>query len=716
MTSAPRIAIVLVGAGLLLAAIFLTGHFPARPWLAAAVVSALLLETQARPLSNGWFSPSTYWCIALAGFPAVGSSGAVVAGGLAIAARVLTRGANNLDPLTAWSLDFIPPALSALAWGQLGPLPAAPICLLAAVPLPMVLANLADDRDQSGKSRDQLWLEHLALVLLAPVSILLGKIHPGLMMAVWPSVLALLKVGSTGSELTQYRSSRFALKRAHHKASQQQQELGLVAQQQAQKQRLLDARAETFALLEGLSSRPLSEAQALEEALQALQDRLPGGLCLFVPVIGDQPQWPPRLQQAPPALQSSLRHCWVAQQPWLATTAEGAAACWPLPGRGLLWLETPVALGCELQQTLSVFFRYLQVMLDRMRFQQNILESLQIEGALRQELGLANLRLHSILAGASQLTVLVQPREVLDYAVQMAQEWTQGRPCSAQMDDLLVGQRCAREVSFAGTSGVFRVEAEGLSEPQQEALQLWALLVDSALRRCKEQANLAHGNKLAAIGQLAAGIAHELNTPLGAINLGIQIAMSFLHKDPAKAQSRLEIANKAVEQMRSIISKLLNYARESGSGSRPVCLQALVEDSLPLVAHQFQIDQTQLQCDLQPVTIRVNSGEIQQVVVNLLVNARQAVAGCRAATVRVVLRVEAEEAILEVVDNGPGVPEEILERIFDPFFTTKEVGQGLGLGLAISREIVVAHGGQLSHYRPVQGGAGFCLQLPRFLG
>ena len=325
------------------------------------------------------------------------------------------------------------------------------------------------------------------------------------------------------------------------------------------------------------------------------------------------------------------------------------------------------------------------------------------------------MQLGPLLDGAAELSKLAQPRDVLELAVQKAAQWTGGRACSATSLGVEVGECPPGGLSYPLTHGCFSLDSQGLDTADLEVLQLWTMLVSAALERCQAQANLIQGSKLATIGQLTAGVAHELNTPLAALSLAIGVVAQTMEKRPERALSRLEVARKAVEHMRTIVAKLLNYSRDSGGEHRRTEVGEIVRDSVQLVDQTFQLERIELSVESEPdIWVLVNSAEIQQVLVNLLNNGRHAVRGQELPRVLLSARRLGQVVQMEVNDNGPGVEEEAMKRIFEPFFTTRDVGQGVGLGLSISREIVTKHGGQLECSRGPLGGACFCLTLPVF--
>lgn len=226
------------------------------------------------------------------------------------------------------------------------------------------------------------------------------------------------------------------------------------------------------------------------------------------------------------------------------------------------------------------------------------------------------------------------------------------------------------------------------------------------------QARLVQSSKLAAVGQLAAGVAHELNTPLCAALVAVE--MATLEEDAAAMDAHLAQAEEAGQRCREIIHKLLYYARQADETELDSCdLNQVVRDTLELLGHQLALDGVELSTDLSSseLPVRADAKELQQVLTALLLNAREAVLESGQRKVRVVTRAFPEWAGLQVSDCGPGVPSEIREQIFDPFFTTRPVGKGAGLGLSVSRQILTGCGGtlELAEEGP---GATFRVRLP----
>ena len=250
------------------------------------------------------------------------------------------------------------------------------------------------------------------------------------------------------------------------------------------------------------------------------------------------------------------------------------------------------------------------------------------------------------------------------------------------------------------------------------------------------QARLVHAGKLAAVGQLASGVAHEINNPATSLEVAVAIVARAcdevrLHSegDPEATvavlrgkietvRAALDDAREAVERIRNLTGDLRAFARTDQGGHELVALDEVARISCRLAAPMVR-PYAELTLDLAPVPpIRGNRGRLGQVVTNLLVNAAQALweAPSGPQVISVSTRAESGEVVLAVEDSGPGVPDDLRERIFEPFFTTKHEGPGTGLGLALVSEIVAAHGGRIQVSSSVHGGAGFRVAFPAARG
>jgi PAS domain S-box-containing protein len=228
------------------------------------------------------------------------------------------------------------------------------------------------------------------------------------------------------------------------------------------------------------------------------------------------------------------------------------------------------------------------------------------------------------------------------------------------------------------------------------------------------QSKLLQTEKMAGLGQLVSGIAHELNNPLTSIIGYSQLLLGRRLTAPQEADGRL--IHQEAERAARIVKNLLLFAREARSERRPVNLNEIVERTLALRNYELRVENIELSQelaqDLPPVV--ADPAQLQQVLLNLLVNAEQAIRqGSGEGSIRVRTRKTASGRVsFEILDSGPGIPQEIIPRIFDPFFSTKPSGAGTGLGLSISFGIVQEHGGEISVRSQLGHGAKFIVELP----
>jgi two-component system, NtrC family, sensor kinase len=256
------------------------------------------------------------------------------------------------------------------------------------------------------------------------------------------------------------------------------------------------------------------------------------------------------------------------------------------------------------------------------------------------------------------------------------------------------------------------------------------------------QMQLVQREKMASVGQLVAGVAHELNNPIGFVFSNVSTLEDFVKRlramldvyrglelpaaDAARVEDRwqalkvdyalkyldsmIQGIREGAERSRKIVRDLRVFARGRDEVWQAVDLHAELDSSLTLLNHLLKDRVTVERRFGDLPSVECVRSQIDQVFLNLLANAAQAIPGPG----RIVLetRVEDGVAVVVVEDSGPGIPAEILGKVFDPFFTTKPVGEGTGLGLSISYEIVKKHGGDLVAESPASGGARFTVRLP----
>lgn len=220
--------------------------------------------------------------------------------------------------------------------------------------------------------------------------------------------------------------------------------------------------------------------------------------------------------------------------------------------------------------------------------------------------------------------------------------------------------------------------------------------------------SLVRSEKLATVGRLASGLAHEVGNPLGAVTGYVELARARLppepHPDLVDALDRIASAADRIDRT---VRELLDFARPAPPLLGGVDLATSVDAALRLARVQARFRRVEVDVALPAPLPRVHADErrVAQVLVNLLLNAGDAMAG--AGRVRIDARAEAGRVVLSVADQGPGIPAADLPRVFDPFFTTKEPGQGTGLGLAISHRIMETFGGEIVARNGPAGGAVF---------
>ncbi len=229
------------------------------------------------------------------------------------------------------------------------------------------------------------------------------------------------------------------------------------------------------------------------------------------------------------------------------------------------------------------------------------------------------------------------------------------------------------------------------------------------------QTQLAHTEKMAAVGTLAAGVAHEVNNPLG----GVLTCLENMRADPSNEEMRakyLALIQGGVERIQHTVANLLDFSRHRPLHLEPTPINACLRHVVELADYQLRKGGVEVSFALHPDDphITADRSQMEQLFLNLVLNALQAMP--EGGTLSLHTGVSDGEAFADVKDTGRGIPPEIRDRIFDPFFTTREVGSGTGLGLAVSDSIVAAHGGRIEVTSRSGAGAVFRVCLPRCEG
>jgi two-component system C4-dicarboxylate transport sensor histidine kinase DctB len=253
-----------------------------------------------------------------------------------------------------------------------------------------------------------------------------------------------------------------------------------------------------------------------------------------------------------------------------------------------------------------------------------------------------------------------------------------------------------------------------LSETNRHLEQKYAKLQETEHLLRSTQNELVQAGKLAMLGQMAAGVTHELNQPLAAIRAFADNARTFLQRGQAEqAANNLMHIGDASARMGAIIAQLKGFARKDETIAT-VDLSQSVRASVFLLESEFRRHDVSLRNEPCGETLLVagDAVRIEQVLINLLRNALDAVEGTEQRQVCIALSRDGEHALVRIADTGAGIPAQVAAHLFEPFFTTKPSGKGLGLGLAISSSIVQAMNGQLTAHNHDHGGAQFELRLP----
>ena len=259
----------------------------------------------------------------------------------------------------------------------------------------------------------------------------------------------------------------------------------------------------------------------------------------------------------------------------------------------------------------------------------------------------------------------------------------------------------------------------GIIYDQGQEIGTFGLFTDlRAIQQVEEdlqqaQRMLMQSEKMAGLGRLAAGVAHEINNPMSGIMLYANLIQEDLGKDH-KLNSDLETIIHEVERCKVIVADLLEFSHQTTYEMEPTDLNDVIHKTITILQHQplfqdieFVLDLAE---DLQP--IYGNSIRLNQVVMNIIVNAAQAMDGKGNLIITSSIRANNDLAEITIKDSGHGIPPELVEKIFDPFFSTKATGEGAGLGLSVSYAIVKEHKGTIRVASQPESGTTFTLRFP----
>lgn len=237
--------------------------------------------------------------------------------------------------------------------------------------------------------------------------------------------------------------------------------------------------------------------------------------------------------------------------------------------------------------------------------------------------------------------------------------------------------------------------------------------VEERTKQLKEAQNqLIQSAKMASIGTMAGGVAHEINNPLGAILTNTQmLLMEVKDKDQREA---LKLIEEGSRRCRDIVQTLLKYSRKPALDEfKSIYLNEVISDTCKLLQHQLDKENVKIERECGKISnIKGNANELQQVFTNLILNARDAIKRIRDSG-KIIIKTFQEDRFIvaQVIDNGCGIPKDNINRIFDPFFTTKDVGEGTGLGLSIVYKIIEKHNGEIDVSSDVGKGTTLTIKL-----
>ncbi|MFP4036566.1 MAG: ATP-binding protein [Desulfobacteraceae bacterium] len=287
-----------------------------------------------------------------------------------------------------------------------------------------------------------------------------------------------------------------------------------------------------------------------------------------------------------------------------------------------------------------------------------------------------------------------------------------GPPGKLNPTSMSIVTRDGEEIPVTLSASIVTIDGEevgsvGVFRDMREVLEMRRELEDAHLQ-------LVESEKIASVGRMAAGVAHEVNNPLAGILMYAEILKESLKDRPQDLLDIQEIIDQTL-RCKKIVAELLEFSRRSVGKVSAFQMEELVKKSLNLLIDQALFQDIEVNVELEPDMPEVigDMGQLQQVLMNLFINAADAMEGKGKLEVKASFNSDDERFVIRVSDTGPGIPQGLRDKIFEIFFTTKPVGKGTGLGLSISKKIVEElHGGSLSVDSPPQGGTTFLIELP----
>ena len=286
-----------------------------------------------------------------------------------------------------------------------------------------------------------------------------------------------------------------------------------------------------------------------------------------------------------------------------------------------------------------------------------------------------------------------------------------GPPGKLNPTSMTIKTRDGKELPITLTASIITVDGKeigsvGVFRDMREILKMRKDLEDAHLQ-------LVQSEKIASVGRMAAGVAHEINNPLSGILIFAELLKEGLEGFTQLGKDAQEIIDQTL-RCKKIVAELLEFSRQSVGKVTSFNLSVLIDKSLNLLINQAIFQDIEVTTNIDPNMPEMigDLGQIQQVLTNLVINAADAMKGRGKLDIDATFDPKTNQFVIMVTDDGPGIPEELRDKIFDIFFTTKPVGKGTGLGLSISQNIIRLHGGNILVDSPRGGGTRFNIELP----
>jgi two-component system, NtrC family, sensor kinase len=286
-------------------------------------------------------------------------------------------------------------------------------------------------------------------------------------------------------------------------------------------------------------------------------------------------------------------------------------------------------------------------------------------------------------------------------------------PCSPGSLEMVFSSKVPMTEEVQSSTGeIFRVHYYPIIDDRGEAVSIVRNARDITAEKRVEQ-RIQNAERLASLGQLAGGLAHEINNPLGVILCYADLLKSQLADFPQGFKD-VAVIEKHADNCQRIVADLLEFARGQETARHPTALNASIEEVVRMVDPQFRRQRCAIGLDLAPdlPLINIDVNKMKQVYLNLLMNARQAINGRGTVRIQTCYLKDSGQVRLIFQDNGSGIPPGIIDRIFDPFFSTKKTGEGTGLGLSVTYGIIKEHGGEIQAESEPGQWTRFTIELP----